>query len=427
MNISDNTVMAQVIAAALIFLIVYHHLGYPLMLKALSTLRLRNAGRSTIASRNFRNCVGDRRVPKVHLYIPAYNEEAYIYQKLTSLSWLDYPKDKLKITVLCDGCSDQTAARARSALTEFSLSELDIRVVEYPENRGKIAMVNEAIQQCDADIMAFSDVSAVLAADCFWRMAHHFMCHPNVGVVTGHYSVIKATMKPGGASNSDGSSSDGTSNEQAYWNYQNQIRAMEGSLGAVMGAPGAFYAIRHHLCQPLEFDTINDDFILPMRGVAQGFNALFDPELQIFETEPSDMEMDAQRRIRISQGNMQQILRLKRLLLPDLGWASWMFTSGKFLRVLMPYCMLAVLLLSAWLAPHHWFWALTYLLQVAVYVLAAAYYLTNAQAHNSGLQRLLNHKLVRLVSYLCIGHFMGLIGSAKYLLNTLMNKKQQPW
>ncbi|UTW46921.1 glycosyltransferase family 2 protein [Bacterioplanoides sp. SCSIO 12839] len=427
MTTSENVMMLQIATLVLIALIIYHHAGYPLMLKVFSRLRQSGAGKVQVQSRNFRNCVGDRRVPSVHLYIPAYNEAPYIYQKITSLSWLDYPKDKLRITVLCDGCTDQTVALARSALREFSLTDMDIRVVDYPENRGKIAMVNEAIQQCEADIMAFSDVSAVLAADCFWRMAHHFMCNPNVGVVTGHYSVIKSTMKSGRSANANEQS-----NEQAYWNYQNQIRAMEGSLGAVMGAPGAFYAIRHHLCQPLEFDTINDDFILPMRGVAQGFNALFDPELQIFETEPSDLDMDTQRRIRISQGNMQQILRLKRLLLPDLGWASWMFTSGKFLRVLMPYCMLAVLLLSAWLAPYHWFWGVTYVTQLAVYLLATLYYLGGGQASDgsqSWIARsgLFNNKIVRLVSYLCIGHFMGLIGSAKYLLNTLMNKKQQPW
>lgn len=427
MTTSENVMMLQIATLVLIALIIYHHAGYPLMLKVFSKLRQSGAGKVQVQSRNFRNCVGDRRVPSVHLYIPAYNEAPYIYQKITSLAWLDYPKDKLRITVLCDGCTDQTVALARSALREFSLTDMDIRVVDYPENRGKIAMVNEAIQQCEADIMAFSDVSAVLAADCFWRMAHHFMCNPNVGVVTGHYSVINSTMKSGRSANANEQS-----NEQAYWNYQNQIRAMEGSLGAVMGAPGAFYAIRHHLCQPLEFDTINDDFILPMRGVAQGFNALFDPELQIFETEPSDLDMDTQRRIRISQGNMQQILRLKRLLLPDLGWASWMFTSGKFLRVLMPYCMLAVLLLSAWLAPHHWFWGVTYVTQLAVYLLATLYYLGGGQASDGSQgwiarSGLFNNKIVRLVSYLCIGHFMGLIGSAKYLLNTLMNKKQQPW
>ncbi|MCH2039768.1 MAG: glycosyltransferase [Saccharospirillaceae bacterium] len=401
----ENTVMGiEVAAMMLIVVIIYHHFGYPILLKLISSVRRRGrADFSFLRSRDFRNCVGDSRVPSVHLYIPVYNEAAVIEQKIDSLGWIDYPTNKLTITILCDGCSDDTVAIARNAVDHFSNKDLNIRIAEFDENRGKVAMVNEAIKQCEADILAFSDASAILSADAIWRMAQHFICNPNIGVVTGNYSLLQQ----------------GTEGEGAYWQYQNRIREMESDLGSVMGAPGAFYAVRTNLCDPLEMDTINDDFILPMRVIAKGYQSLFDPELRILETEGSDEELDAKRRIRISQGNLQQILRLKRLFLPDLGWVCWMFASGKLLRVLMPYCMLALLGISAWLTPYHWFWGMIYVGQLAVYLVACLHFLDSEDWIVRS--KLLNNRLVRLVSYLCVGHFMGLIGSASYLLRNSYN------
>lgn len=401
MNYESAVMVVEIAAVMLMVFIVYHHFGYTVLLKLISSFKRRyRADLSFLRPRDFRDCVGDSRVPTVHLYIPAYNEAAVIEQKIDSLSWIDYPANKLTITILCDGCSDDTVDIARKAVARFSNKDLNIRIADFDENRGKVAMVNEAIAQCEADILAFSDASAILATDAIWRMAQHFICNPHIGVVTGDYSLLQQ----------------GTEGEGAYWQYQNRIREMESDLGAVMGAPGAFYAVRTHLCDPLEVDTINDDFILPMRVIAKGYQSLFDPDLRILETEGSDEELDAKRRIRISQGNLQQVLRLKRLFLPDQGWVSWMFASGKLLRVLMPYCMLALLVISAWLTPYHWFWGLIYMGQLAVYMLACLHYLDTE--HWIVRSKLVNNRLVRLVSYLCVGHFMGLIGSASYLLKS---------
>lgn len=402
------------LAVFLLVVIVYHHLGYPVLLKVISASKRRVQTRFQFRSRDFKNCVGDARVPAIHLVIPVYNEAALLRQKIDSLSWLDYPRDKLKISLFCDGCSDRSVQVARMAAKQYCNTMLDIEVRDFGENRGKVAMVNLAIEECQAEILAFSDASAILAADTLWRTAQHFIQAEKTAVVTGDYSLLQA----------------GSVGEDAYWQYQNRIRAMESDLGAVMGAPGAFYAIRHRVCRALEPDTINDDFILPMRAVAQGFDAVFDGQLNIFETEPSDLATDGQRRIRISQGNTQQLLRLGRLLLPGItgfnrssagngpsAWVSWMFLSGKALRVLMPYCLFFLLLISAWLAPSHWFWLLMYVGQMVVYLMV----LINQLDDVAWLQqsKLMNNKLVRLVSYLCVGHWMGLRGSAKYLLNTL--------
>lgn len=404
----------QLTAWVLILLIIYHHVGYPILLKIIAGIKTEKDGLIPV-HRNYSKSTLDDVLPNIHLFVAAYNEEACISQKIDSLAWLDYPREKLTVTILCDGCIDSTVESAFNAKQKFYNSELNLKIECYSENRGKIAMVNRAIESNMADIIAFSDVSAMLANDTLWLTARQFMHDSKLGVITGEYRLLKQ----------------GSVGEGAYWQYQNKVRALESELGAVMGAPGAYYAMRASLCQPLEIDTINDDFILPMRGVQQGYSAKYDPNIIIFETEATSLIQDAQRRIRISQGNMQQLLRLKGMLMPSLKgasfWASWMFLSGKFLRVATPYMLVLLLLLCAWLAPVHWVYSVLLIGQLFVYVIASTQQL--GRFRRQVLNLVVHNRVSRLVGYLCQGHLMGLIGSAKYLqkhihrsVQTILNK-----
>ena len=178
-------------------------------------------------------------------------------------------------------------------------------------------------------------------------------------------------------------------------------------------------SIKKESCNALEADTINDDFILPMRAVIKGGLSVLDSDIRILETESTPLAQDAERRLRISQGNMQQLIRLRALLLPGIKleriWASWMFFSGKTLRVIMPYILMSLLVFSALLATESILFMLLFFSQVSVYLIAIIHqYLNNLQSSN----RFFNNKLVKVISYLCQGHLMGFIGSASYLLNS---------
>lgn len=394
-----------ILAFILLFLVIYHHVGYPLLLSVIASYRSMNSTNNKITNKG-----GFNGFPSIHIVIPAYNEENMIQQKIDSLSWLDYPDDKLSITIYCDGCTDKTVRRAIKGQGQFYNRELDIRIVNIENNLGKVAIINRAMTECHADVIAFSDTSAILSSDTLWCTAQQFMSNNNISVVTGNYSIYKLNKKMQEVVSEE------RIGEQTYWQYQNKVRSLESTLGAVMGVTGAYFAIRRDCCDELEADTINDDFILPMRAVAKGGLSVFDSNIHIFETESTPLKEDALRRRRISQGNMQQVLRLKSLLLPGVNlsrfWVSWMFTSGKLLRVLMPYLLLVLLILSASLATHSAFFFILLLGQLIVYLIALFHH-RSCRYHNSS--NVFNNKLVRMISYLCQGHLMGLMGSASYL------------
>jgi cellulose synthase/poly-beta-1,6-N-acetylglucosamine synthase-like glycosyltransferase len=120
-----------------------------------------------------------------------------------------------------------------------------------------------------------------------------------------------------------------------------RIKSDEALVAAPMGAHGAFYLFRRALWTPLEPDTINDDFILPMRIVAAGWKGIYDREVIVLELELTGPRQDFRRRVRIGAGNLQQTLRLWRLANPMNPRLAFVFVSGKALRSFMPFILLA--------------------------------------------------------------------------------------
>ena len=73
-----------VVTALSIFLIVYHHAGYPILLRLLG----RNGRRVDIDDSDTEAI----ELPSITILLPAFNEERYIADKIRNLAFLDYPK-----------------------------------------------------------------------------------------------------------------------------------------------------------------------------------------------------------------------------------------------------------------------------------------------------------------------------------------------
>ncbi|MEM7426183.1 MAG: sugar transferase [Pseudomonadota bacterium] len=361
-------------------LIVYHHLIYPLLLKLLGTrLRRRAAHRADPAATTA--------YPTITVIVPAYQEQMHIRSKVANLADLDYPSDRFHCIIASDGSKDQTVPRARKALEVLDTNP-PIEILEFRNNRGKVAVLNELISQATSDIVVLTDASALLEPDALRRMAGHF-ADPAVGAAGGRYVLTKMSGE----------------GEEAYWTYQNQIRMNEAAFGAPMGMTGAFYGFRRRLWTPLEDDVINDDFMLPMGIVAQGARAIYDPELKASERERTRRQQEWRRRIRIAAGNVQQVCRLPALASPGRPGIAFCFLSGKALRAFMPIIMLSALLLNVTLAAADPFYALLLSTHCGLYAVAVAAICLRGE-------RL--PKIVDWLGYLVEGHLAGLLGIYRY-------------
>ena len=351
--------------------LLYIYAGYPVLVWGLAKLFGREPRRRAIT-------------PTVSLLIPAYNEEAHIEAKLRNSLALNYPTDRLEIVVANDGSTDGTVKIVERYRPH------GIRLLTMRENIGKAAMLDRVVPLLRGELVAFSDASSELEPDALRRLVRSF-ADSRVGCVSGLYRL----------KGSDDLRSEG---EGLYWRYETFIKRQESRLHSILGAHGAFYAIRRALFQQVQGTAINDDYFIPMRIVDQGYRAVYEPAAVCWEREAATVEGEFARRRRIAAGNCQQMIELRSLLSPWRGWVAFCFFSHKVLRTLAPL-FLILLFVSSWWLPQP-FRLITLALQVVFYLCAYAGFLCQRQ----GLA-------VRWLSpplYFCVGNLAMFAGLLRY-------------
>ena len=303
--------------------VVYVYFGYPLLLWVLPTF--------------FRTSFETKSIePSVSLLIAAYNEAAVIGAKIQNALALDYPAQQLEIVVASDGSTDATGQVVRSFVDGKAAGR--VRLLDFPKNRGKVATLNDAVPRLAGEIVAFSDASSMLAPDSLRQLVQYF-ADPRVGGVSGVYRVLKKNQSRLGVQ------------EDFYWKYETFLKVQEAKLGGFTGAHGSLYAIRRgHYPFPVA-DTINDDFIIPMRIQQRGYRIAYEPAAVAYE-DAHEME-GFTRRVRITAGNIEQLQEVTSLLWPPQIVSLFCLLSHKAGRLLVPpgMALLAIVNIMLWRDP----------------------------------------------------------------------------
>ena len=144
-----------------------------------------------------------------------------------------------------------------------------------------------------------------------------------------------------------------------------------------MGAAGELFAIRTELYNEVEADTLLDDFIISLRVAQKGYTIQYNPEAYAIETASQNVQEELKRKIRISAGGIQSILRLRSLLnIFKYGLLSFQYISHRVLRwTLTPLCLILLIPVSSILAVQEGIWNLGFFsaffwMQIAMYVAA---------------------------------------------------------
>ena len=267
-------------------------------------------------------------LPFVTVLIPVYNEEEVVEEKLANTLALDYPADRLEILFASDGSTDRSVARLRAR------SDSRVTVIDYPGNRGKVAVLNETVPHTKGDILLLTDASGMLTPETLQAVVRHFP-DPDVGCVCGIYHIFQE-----GRTRLD-------SAEHSYLRFEMLLRMWEGRFRTTLSGTGALCAIRKSDYQPLPEGAINEDYILPARIALSGKRVLYEPDAHIYDRISTSVAEVFRRRIRIAYGNWQQLGYLKALLHPSHPYLAWVYVSHKLLRMALPY-----LLIGLWMSSY---------------------------------------------------------------------------
>jgi cellulose synthase/poly-beta-1,6-N-acetylglucosamine synthase-like glycosyltransferase len=310
--------MVDTILLIPVVILAYAWLAYPLLLRLLA------AGRAA------RVPDSDGPMPKVAILLSAHNEERHIRERIENILRLDYPPDRISLFVGIDGSIDRTAAIAG----ETAGNDDRIRVVEFPENRGKIAVLKDLVAGCRPDtLLVFTDANTMFRRDALKKLVSRFG-DAAVGGVCGRLVLLPAA----GASAETVVPGSGSEGEQAYWTWESAMKQMESDLDSCLGGNGAIYALRPSLFWVgIPENTIIDDFVLGMKVREQGFRMIYEPGAVADEEAPVSVKQEWNRRVRIGAGDYQALGLCAGCLHPSFGWFAWAFWSHKVLRWLTPH------------------------------------------------------------------------------------------
>jgi cellulose synthase/poly-beta-1,6-N-acetylglucosamine synthase-like glycosyltransferase len=319
-------------------LLIYTHVGYPLVLALLARLRRAPRGDTGPAS------AGDA-LPAVSVIVAAYAEQEVIAPRVANLRALDYPPEQLEVIVACDGSPDDTAARARDAGADL--------VLELPRG-GKIRAQDAAVERARGELIAFSDANAVWEPDALRRLIAAF-AEPAVGYACGQVRFVNER---------------GSNQEGLYWRYEMAIRALESRVRSVTGGNGAIYATRpesYIVVDPI----MGHDLSFPFNMVKRGWRAVYVSGARATEKMVPTIEGEFARKRRMMSHGWPIVVR-GGMLSPrgyDPLYALMIF-SHRVLRYLSPFLHVAAFALNIALISQGWVYIATIAFQVAILLAA---------------------------------------------------------
>lgn len=306
--------------------------------------------------------------PTLTVLIAAYNEAAFIEEKIRNTLALEYPEGKRQIWIVTDGSDDATPELVK----QFEA----VRLFHRPERKGKLAAVERVIPLIETELIVFTDANPTLNQQALVELVGHFQ-DPNVGVVAGEKRIqVEA--------NSSGTEA----GEGLYWKYESQLKTWDARVSSVLGAAGELFAVRTDCYVGVAPDTIVEDFVLSMEIVRRGKRGAYAPTAYAMESGSASIGEEWKRKVRIAAGGAQAIGRLRGLLNPFRhGILSWQYFSHRILRwTLAPLAFPFLLVSNAWLAWQNGAWYLGLMgMQVLLYGLALWEWRRQVQGQPKGL------------------------------------------
>jgi glycosyltransferase involved in cell wall biosynthesis len=139
--------------------------------------------------------VRTQQLPTISVLMPAYNYARYVARAITSVLEQDYPPELLRLVVVDDGSTDDTAAVVQELVR---LHPARVQLIQQP-NAGASAAYNTALAAAAGDLIAILDADDVWLPQKTRRQVDEFIANPDLGMVFCDMLVVdqhEATVRP---------------------------------------------------------------------------------------------------------------------------------------------------------------------------------------------------------------------------------------
>ena len=281
---------------------------------------------------------GEFTPPLVSVVFAAYNESSIIEAKIRSIYNTNYPIDKLSVWIGSDLSNDGTDEIIRNLQSEFPQLNLHVN-----DNRsGKSATINSLIEQTTAEVIIATDANILFKETTIEELVRPIALQKATAVAG------TLAYEAGGVINST------ATNEKVYLSFENAIRRAESRKhGICFGMEGGLYSMRKSFWKPIPPNTFMEDFFQTVQLIARDQKVLFNEAAIGLEDVSTSLREEYKRKIRISIGNWQNLIRFYPLLFKHPYPFGILFLMHKVLRWLTPHlyliALIAGLFTSQWL------------------------------------------------------------------------------
>ena len=321
----------------LLLLILWCYCGYLIFLLILA--KLQPNIKTQQASLNY--------FPKINIFVPCFNEQNLIQQKIDNLNTLKYKNSRLDVYFLHGESTDKTGDIIGDAISQTH----NFHLIET-RCTGKINQLNYGLLHCKgkSNIILCTDVDAILSEDVLTLFCLAFQADEKVCLVGANISPL-ATIKM----------------EDYFWRDQNIIRSLESKVytSSIVVAP--CYAFKSSLLEQFPKDCVADDIYISFKANTENYLTKYITEAQGKETRtPKTFGEFFVHKFRKGNAYLIELFRFFYRLPHMTGWWKIIFLTKFFQLAIMPWAVPFFLLSTISLTLSGWG-----LLQISIFGLLA--------------------------------------------------------
>ncbi len=219
------------------------------------------------------------------------NAENIIAQKIESIINSNYPCEKLNFYIGSDASTDNTD----EIIKKYAEKHKNIKYIRFNNRKGKIFIINKLQTLTESEILILTDVNAIISRNGINELVKHFK-NDKINVVGGR--LVNGRI----------SKNEASFPEHSYMQLEYKLKLSEGKLwGSMMGAYGAFYAIRNKYFTPVPANFLVDDFYITIKAIENEKLSICEPNAIAYENVTDKLSEEFRRKTRISTGNFQNL------------------------------------------------------------------------------------------------------------------------
>jgi len=244
--------------------------------------------------------------PGVTILIAAYNEEAGIGATLESVARLQYD-GPVEALVLNDGSTDRTVKQVESRQAALALPpNVSVRLLDYPVNRGKAAVLNDGVAEAKHDLICTIDGDTRLRANSLTEIVERYLSDPpGTMAVAGAVLVrnSRATLIT-------------AAQEWDYFHGISAVKRMQSMYHGTLVAQGAFSLYNKAALIAVGGwpECVGEDIVMTWAMLERGYRIGYAEDAVVFTDAPATFRQFYQQRKRWSRGLIEALEAHRSLL-----------------------------------------------------------------------------------------------------------------